>query len=60
LFSKFEVLDIDSRRLKARCWGETYDPSRHVWEMEIKAVTLHRLCVERVEAGWRAQVVFDI
>ena len=60
LFSKFEVLDIDSKRLKARCFGEPYDPSRHEWEMEIKAVTYHRLRVEEVTAGWRAQVIFDI
>ncbi|OPX24170.1 MAG: hypothetical protein B1H02_03960 [Candidatus Latescibacteria bacterium 4484_107] len=60
LFSKFELLDIDPKRLKARCWGEAYDPSRHAWDMEIKAVTLHRLRVERMEAGWRAQVIFDI
>ena len=60
LFSKFEVLDIDSKRLKARCWGELYDPSRHAWEMEIKAVTVHQLRVEEVTAGWRAQVIFDI
>ena len=60
LFSKFEVQDIDSKRLKARCFGEPYDPSRHVWEMEIKAVTYHRLRVERVEDGWSAQVIFDI
>ncbi len=60
LFSKFEVLDIDSKRLKARCFGEPYDASRHAWEMEIKAVTLHRLRVEKAEDGWRAQVIFDI
>ena len=60
LFSKFEVLDIDPNRLKASCWGETYDPSRHIWEMEIKAVTVHRLRVEKGEAGWKAQVIFDI
>jgi len=60
LFSKFEVLDIDPNRLKAKCWGEAYDSSRHAWEMEIKAVTYHQLCVEKVEAGWRAQVIFDI
>ena len=60
LFSKFEVLDIDPKQLKARCWGEPYDASRHVWDMEIKAVTVHRLSVEKVEAGWSAQVIFDI
>ncbi len=60
LFSKFEVLDMDSKRLRARCWGEAYDASRHVWEMEIKAVTYHRLRVEKADAGWRAQVIFDI
>ena len=60
LFSKFEVLDIVPEWLEAKCWGETYDPSRHAWETEVKAVTYHRLCVEHVEEGWRAQVIFDI
>ena len=60
LFSKFEVLNINSKRLKARCFGEPYDPSRHAWDMEIKAVTVHRLRVEKGETGWMAQVIFDI
>ena len=60
LFSKFEVLDIVPKRLEAKCWGEAYDASRHAWEMEVKAVTYHRLCVEQVKTGWRAQAIFDI
>ena len=60
LFSKFEVLDIAPERLEAKCWGEAHDVSRHAWEMEVKAVTYHQLRVERMETGWRAQVIFDI
>lgn len=40
--------------------GETIDPSRHRLNVDIKAVTLHRLKVERTAAGWECLVVLDI
>ena len=46
--------------LAAEAYGEPLDPNRHHLLVDVKAVTLHRLAVERVESGWRATVVLDI
>lgn len=47
-------------RLHADAYGETIDPDRHSLLADIKAVTLHRLAVEKTPAGWRAVVVLDV
>ena len=39
--------------------GEQYDSCRHQLLEEIKAVTYHRLAVEKIGATWRATIVFD-
>jgi SHS2 domain-containing protein len=40
--------------------GEIFDPSRHQFKTEIKAVTYHQ--VEIIDKGesWVARVIFDI
>ena len=40
--------------------GEAIDPSRHRLAADVKAVTLHRLKVQRVNGGWEATVVLDL
>ena len=40
--------------------GEAIDPSRHRLSADVKAVTLHRLGVRRVNGGWEATVVLDV
>jgi SHS2 domain-containing protein len=47
-------------RLKADAVGETIDPARHTLLADVKAVTLHRLSVEKTPSGWRAVVVLDV
>jgi SHS2 domain-containing protein len=47
-------------RLHADAIGETIDPGRHPLLADVKAVTLHRLVVERTPDGWRAVVVLDV
>ena len=47
-------------RLHADATGETIDPARHSLLADVKAVTLHRLVVERIPDGWRAIVVLDV
>lgn len=47
-------------RLHADAIGETIDPERHGLLADVKAVTLHRLEVERTPDGWRAVVVLDV
>jgi len=60
VYSEFEILTLDARRLDARARGERYDRRKHSIEREIKAVTFHGLRVTRDDGGWRATVIFDI
>lgn len=47
--------------LHADAVGETIDPAKHPLLADVKAVTLHRLAVERTPSGgWRAVVVLDV
>jgi SHS2 domain-containing protein len=46
--------------LDAHLSGEPIDPSRHRMNVDVKAVTFHRLAVEETETGWRATVVLDV
>ncbi len=46
--------------LAARVWGERFDPARHPLRTEVKAVTYHRLKVERRRGRWVAEVIFDV
>jgi SHS2 domain-containing protein len=47
-------------RLQAEAAGEAVDPARHELGVDVKAVTLHRLAVERTPQGWQATVVLDV
>ena len=40
--------------------GENLDPERHQQRADVKAVTLHRFKVERIDNGWKATVILDI
>lgn len=57
LLKEFDVR-IDGTSLDARARGETIDKKRHELKLNIKAVTYHRLRVDR-KAGL-AEVIFDI
>ncbi len=67
VFSEFEV-DLVGRgagwRLSGRIGGERIDGERHLFETEVKAVTLHQFELRRDEAAgeeiWTAQVVLDV
>lgn len=59
LFGKFEV-HVRDDGLTASAWGEPIDPSRHNLEHEVKAITYHGLRVEKIGAGWEAEVIVDI
>ena len=60
LLSKFTVSSVKSRLLEAEVAGETYDPSRHELQSEIKAATYHDLRIEHHDDGWEVQVIFDL
>ena len=54
--------DLTDTSLKARAFGENLDKARHEQKLEIKAVTWHRLRIEKTGSGehLRATVVLDI
>ena len=48
------------RSLRVILRGERFDPARHSFRGEIKAVTYHQLLVADSSRGWRARVIFDV
>jgi SHS2 domain-containing protein len=59
VFKRFEIIELDSTRLKARGYGEKINKARHKLKMGVKAATYHMLKVERGD-GCKVQVLFDI
>ncbi len=56
LFKRFDIPQFNEHNLKATCWGERYDPSRHQLKLGVKSATYHMLKVETD----RVQVIFDV
>ena len=48
------------RALRVTLLGERFDPTRHAFRGEIKAVTYHQLTVEKTSDGWRARIILDV
>ena len=46
--------------LDADVYGEKIDPSKHEFNVDVKAVTIHRFNVEQTSHGWKATVVLDV
>jgi SHS2 domain-containing protein len=59
VFKRFDIIQLDSTRLKARGYGEKINKSRHKIKMGVKAATYHMLKVNK-NGGYRVQVLFDI
>lgn len=47
-------------RLDCELRGDRIDRNRHVFTIDIKAVTLHNLLVEKDDGGWSAIAVLDV
>jgi SHS2 domain-containing protein len=58
LCKRFEISEFTEYNLKATCWGEKYDPSRHQLKREVKSATYHMLKVDRQQKT--VQVIFDV
>ena len=46
--------------LRTAATGEKLDPARHEQRADVKAVTLHRFRVEKIDNEWKASVILDI
>ena len=60
IFKRFEVDELTSTHIKARCFGEKIKLNQHKLKREIKAATYHMLKIDKVNSGYKAQVIFDI
>lgn len=60
LFKNFSFSHLDQTSLQAEARGEAFDPSRHKFKMEIKAVTYHQVELKEKDGKWEARVIFDI
>ncbi|MFC2002770.1 archease [Chloroflexota bacterium] len=58
LFKRFAVAEFTEHNLKATCWGETYNPSRHELKVGVKSATYHMLKVDGEKN--MVQVIFDV
>jgi len=59
IFKRFDIIRLDSTRLKARGYGEKVDKSKHKLKIGVKAATYHMLKVDKGD-GCKVQVLFDI
>ena len=59
IFKRFDITELDYRRLKGRSYGEKVDKLKHKLKIGIKAATYHMLKIDRSD-GCKVQVLFDI
>jgi SHS2 domain-containing protein len=61
LFGRFHIESLNESFLRARCYGEKIDKSRHEIKRGIKSATYHKLKVENLPDGeYQVQVLLDI
>ena len=53
-------ISVSGTLLRATLKGEPFDPARHEYSHEVKAITYHRLRVEQCGENWVAEVIVDI
>ena len=64
LYSKFKIEKIEETRegyrLKAKIWGETYNPEKHPQKVGVKAVTYHRMEIIKKPTQTIVKFILDI
>ena len=64
LYSRFEVSCIEETsegfRLRAKAWGEKYDPVRHPSKVGIKAATYHQMEILKEPKDVTVRFILDI
>lgn len=56
LLKRFDIIEFDEHQLRAVCWGEKYNPSRHQLKLGVKSATYHMLKVDKN----KVRVIFDV
>lgn len=64
LYSRFKIAQIEKiqvgLKLKAKVWGEPFDPTRHLSKVGVKAVTYHRMEIVKNVKGVTVRFILDI
>jgi SHS2 domain-containing protein len=64
LYSKFKIFDwqetAESFKIKAKIWGEKFNPKRHPQKVGVKAITYHLMVVIREPERVVLEFILDI
>ncbi len=64
MYSKFRILSLGKSpgglALKAKAWGESFDPKRHLQKVGVKAVTYHRMQIINEKDKVTLKFILDI
>ena len=64
LFSRFKISIIEKvlhgLRLKAKIWGDSFDPNKHVQRVGVKAVTYHKMEIVKKPEAVTVKFILDI
>jgi SHS2 domain-containing protein len=64
LYSRFKISSIEKTRsglrLKAKIWGEPFDPERHPSKVGVKAITYHRMEILRKPKKVTVKFILDV
>jgi len=60
IFKRFEINELTSTSIRARCFGEKIRHGQHKLKREIKAATYHMLRISKEGDSYKVQVIFDI
>jgi SHS2 domain-containing protein len=64
LFSRFKISVIEKTshglRLKAKIWGDSFDPNKHTQRVGVKAVTYHRMEIVKEPEAVTVKFILDI
>lgn len=60
LFNRFDIRNLTHNELKATCYGEDFDPTKHKVKIGVKAATYHMLRLDKNNGGYKARIILDI
>jgi len=64
LYSRFKISNIEETssglKLKAKIWGEPFNPERHIQKVGVKAVTYHRMEIVKKPKKVTVRFLLDI
>ncbi len=60
IFTKFEIYKLTKNQLRARCFGDKIELSRHQLKTGVKAATYHMLNIGKDDDKYKVRVILDV